>query len=73
MLCYSGLQEPRNDREFVGLYVSTYPRVGPYLMGFMAAYIGLALKKRNNKITHVCIKYTLRERRKVTLSLMLTF
>lgn len=48
-LYMSLLTEPRKSEQFNKFYIATYTRVGPYITGFMAAYLTIKLLERGVK------------------------
>lgn len=46
MQCFSFLEEPRRSKEFEQVYVALYSRAGPYLVGFLSAYVTIKLQER---------------------------
>lgn len=43
--------------EFNYFYIAPYTRVGPYLLGFMTAYVIKVLKERNYEFSNVSVLF----------------
>lgn len=50
---YFSLKDLRDEEEFTNFYGVTYPRIIPYLIGFLSAFVTKVLKEKEYKFSTV--------------------